>query len=405
VVEQLSGAGAPRKRRRRWPWIFLLLLLIIGFAVWRHHGAGHAAYAPAPQAVGVAKAVSGSMPVTIEALGTVTPEATVTVLPQLSGYLTDVGFTEGQTVTKGQYLAQIDPRPYQVQLEEYEAQKAKDEATLGQAKSDLSRYVTLQLQNSISAQQVTDQKFLVAQDAATVQVDQANIDTAKLDLAYCHITAPVAGLVGLRLVDPGNYVTSGSSTGIAVITTMQPMTVIFAVPQTELGSVLARMQSGATLTASAYSSDDTTKIADGTLTALSNQVDTSTGTVNLRATFANTNNALFPNEFVNIHLLVDTLQNAVLVPAPAVQTGAPGAYVYVVNPDETVSVQNVTTGVTDGTNTVITKGLRPGETVVTDGVDRLSDGMKVTIAGPPPTMGAPKHHHHHWSGQPPPAGP
>jgi len=405
VVEPVSGAGAPRKRRRRWPWILLILLIIIGIAVWRHQGASHAAFAPAPQAVGVAKAISGSMPVTIEALGTVTPEATVTVLPQLSGYLTEVAFSEGQTVTQGQFLAQIDPRPYLVQLEEYTAQKARDAAILAQARSDLSRYVTLQSQNSISAQQVADQKFLVAQDAATVQIDQANMDTAKLDIGYCHITAPVGGLVGLRLVDPGNYVTSSSTTGIAVITTMQPMTVIFAVPQTELGSVLARLQGGATLTASAYSSDDTTKIADGTLTALSNQVDTSTGTVNLRATFANTNNALFPNEFVNIHLLVDTLQNAVLVPAPAVQTGAPGAYVYVVNPDETVSVQTVTTGVTDGTNTVITKGLSAGETVVTDGVDRLADGMKVTIAGPAPTMGAKKHHRHQWSGQPPPAGP
>jgi len=401
VVEPLSGAGAPRTRRRRWPWLLLILLVVIGIAVWRHHGAARPAFAAAPQAVGVAKAVSGSMPVTIEALGTVTPEATVTVLPQLSGYLTDVGFTEGQTVTKGQFLAQIDPRPYQVQLEQYQAQKAKDEATLGQAKSDYARYLTLQSQNSISAQQVTDEKFLVAQDEATVQVDQANIDTARLDLAYCHITAPVAGLLGLRLVDPGNYVTSGSTTGIAVITTMQPTTVIFAVPQTELGAVLARLQAGATLTASAYSSDDATKIADGTLTAVSNQVDTSTGTVNLRATFDNNNNALFPNEFVNLHLLVDTLQNAVLVPAPAVQTGAPGAYVYVVNPDETVSVQNVTTGITDGTNTVITKGLSAGETVVTDGVDRLADGMKVTIAGPAPTMGATKHHRHHWSGQPP----
>ncbi len=344
------------------------------------------------------------MPVTLEALGTVTPQATVTVLPQLSGYLTQVAFTEGQSVSQGQFLAQIDPRPYQVQLEEYQASQAKDAATLAQARSDLSRYETLQRQNSISAQQVTDQEFLVQQDAAAVQVDQANIDTAKLDLAYCHITAPVAGMVGLRLVDPGNYVTSGSTTGIAVITTMQPMTVIFAVPQTELQPVLARLQAGATLTASAYSSDDTTKIADGALSAVGNQVNTSTGTVNLRAIFPNTNNALFPNEFVNIHLLVDTLQNAVLVPSPAVQTGAPGSYVYLVNPDKTVSVQTVTTGVTDGTNTVITKGLQAGDTVVIDGVDRLTDGMKVTIAGPPPTAGAmTKRHHHHSQGQPPPA--
>jgi multidrug efflux system membrane fusion protein len=231
---------------------------------------------------------------------------------------------------------------------------------------------------------VADQRFLVQQDAATVQVDQANIDSAKLDLAYCHITAPVAGKVGLRLVDPGNYVTSGSTTGLAVITTITPITVIFSIPQTELAPVLARAGSGAVLTASAWSSDDATKIADGTLTAISNQVDTSTGTVNLRATFPNMNAALFPNEFVNIHLLVDTLQNATLVPSPAVQDGAPGTYVYVVNPDDTVSVQTITTGPTDGTNTVITKGVKPGDVVVTDGVDRLKDGAKITIAGPAP---------------------
>jgi multidrug efflux system membrane fusion protein len=374
------------KRRRGWIIGAIILLIAVMF-YWMHHGAAPPR-AKAAQAVGVAKAVSGSMPETLEALGTVTPLATVTVLPQLSGYLTQVAFTEGETVTAGQFLAEIDPRPYQVDLEQYTAQQAKDLASLAQARSDLARYEILERQDSISLQTVADQRFLVAQDAATVQVDQANIDSAKLDLAYCHITAPVAGLVGLRLVDPGNYVTSSSSTGLAVITTMSPMTVIFSVPQTELGQVLARKQAGAVLTASAYSSDDTTKIADGTLTAIGNQVDTSTGTVNLRATFANTDSALYPNEFVNIHLLVDTLQNATLVPSPAVQDGAPGSYVYVVQPDDTVKVQAVTAGITDGTNTVITKGLSPGDTVVVDGVDRLSDGMKVSIASEPATSSA-----------------
>jgi multidrug efflux system membrane fusion protein len=391
------------RRRRRW-WIVAAVLLVIAVIfILKHHGAAPVRAKPV-QAVGVAKAVTGSMPETLEALGTVTPLATVTVLPQLSGYLTQVAFTEGQTVTKGQFLAEIDPRPYQVTLEQYTAQQAKDMASLGQARSDLNRYLILQRQDSISAQTVADQRFLVAQDAATVQVDQANIDSAKLNLAYCHITAPVSGLVGLRLVDPGNYVTSSSSTGLAVITTMSPMTVIFSVPQSELGQVLAARQSGATLTASAYSSDDTTKIADGTLTAIGNQVDTSTGTVNLRATFANTNSALYPNEFVNIHLLVDTLQNATLVPAPAVQDGAPGSYVYLVQPNDTVKVQVVKTGPTDGTNTVITDGLQPGDVVVTDGVDRLADGMKVSIAGKngaaPTWPAGMKHRHHHWQ-QPP----
>ncbi len=407
MSEVTSGAGAPRKRLRRWLFVLLLILAIIVVVGYLKHqgagaGGGKRGFAGAPQAVGVAKAVSGAMPVTLEALGTVTPEATVTVVPQLSGYLTQVAFTEGQTVTAGQFLAQIDPRPYQVQLEQYQATQAKDAATLAQARSDLARYETLNRQNSISAQQVSDQQFLVKQDAAAVQVDQANIDTAKLDLVYCHITSPVAGLIGLRLVDPGNYVTSGSTTGIAVVTTLAPMSVIFAVPQTQLQPILARLQAGATLTASAYSSDDTTKIADGTLTAVGNQVNTSTGTVNFRATFPNTDNVLFPNEFVNIHLLVDTIQNATLVPSQAVQTGAPGAYVYVVNADDTVSVQDVTAGTTDGTNTVITKGVRPGDVVVIDGVDRLADGMKVTVpAGttPPAGSGAEHHRHHHaWSG-------
>jgi multidrug efflux system membrane fusion protein len=368
------------KRRRRWWIVAALILVIAAIAIWKHHSGAKPMRGMAPVAVGVATAVSGSMPETVEALGTVTPLATVTVLPQLSGYLTQVAFTEGETVAQGQFLAQIDPRPYQVSLEQYTAQQAKDAASLAQARSDLARYETLERQDSISLQTAADQRFLVAQDAATVQVDQANIDSAKLNLAYCHITSPVAGLIGLRLVDPGNYVTASSTTGIAVITTMQPMTVIFAIPQSELGQVLARKLAGATLAASAFSGDDSTKIADGTLTAISNQVDTSTGTVNLRATFANGNDALFPNEFVNVHLLVDTLRNTVLVPSPAVQDGAPGSYVYLVQPDHTVKARTVTTGPTDGTNTVITKGISPGDVVVIDGIDRLKDGMKVTIA-------------------------
>lgn len=395
--------GTTSKPKKRWRWvIFIIIILALGlFTYWRHKGSSSTFHMMAGQAVGVAKVVTGSMPETLSALGTVTPNATVTVLPQLSGYLTEVAFSEGETVTKGQFLAQIDPRPYQVLLEQYTAQQAKDKATLAQAKSDLARYELLQRQDSISAQQVADQKFLVTQDAATVQVDQAQIDTAQLDLSYCHITAPVAGKVGLRLVDPGNYVTSGSTTGIAVVTTIAPITVIFSIAQTELAPVLTQMQAGQTLVAIAYSSDDTTKIADGALTAVDNQVDTSTGTVKLRATFANENATLFPNEFVNIHLTVDTLQNAILVPSPAVQTGAPGSYVYVVKPDNTVSVQVVTTGTADGTNTVITKGLSPGDIVVTDGVDRLSDGAKVTIVTAEAPSGAANNSAHKKNSQKP----
>lgn len=369
-----------KTKRRRWLWLGLVVLAIAVAVYVRHSGAAKTRHGRAPQRVGVARVITGPMPETVAALGTVTPITTVVVLPQLSGYLTKVEFTEGQEVTKGQFLAQIDPRPYQVQLEQYQGQQAKDRALLNQAKSDLDRYETLQRKNSISAQQVSDQQFLVLQDQAALRIDQANIDTAKLNLNYCHITAPVAGKVGLRLVDPGNYVTPGSSTGIAVITTIAPITVIFSIPQTELGPVLARMRAGATMTAAAYTSDDATKIAEGKLTAVDNQVDTGTGTVKLRATFANTDKALFPNEFVNIHLLVNTLQHATLVPSPAVQTGTPGSYVYLVKPNDTVAVQKVTTGPTDGTYTVITNGLQAGDMVVTDGVDRLSDGAKIAIA-------------------------
>jgi multidrug efflux system membrane fusion protein len=402
VVEPVVRRRGIKKR-----WIFAaLLLLLIAFICYRHSGSSTKAHAPAPQAVGVAKAVAGSMPVTLDELGTVTPLATVTVLPQISGYLTQVAFTEGENVTQGQFLAQVDPRPYQIALEQYQASLAKDEAALAQARSDLARYHQLAAQDSISAQQVADQEFLVQQDEAATQVDQANIDNEKLNLVYCHITSPVAGRIGLRLVDPGNYVTSGSSTGLAVVTTISPTTVEFSVAQADLAPVLVRLGQGATLTATAYASDDSTKLEDGVLSAVDNQMDTSTGMVKLRATFANADGALFPNEFVNVHLLVNTLTDATLVPSPAVQSGAPGSYVYVVNPDDTVSVQNVTTGPTDGTNTVITKGVSPGDVVVTDGVDRLSDGAKVTVAITPTSApsgqgkGKGRHHHKHgdWAG-------
>ena len=368
------------RRKKRW-YVLGAVILLAAFIWWRHSG-NKAGHAMAPPTVGVATAFTGDMPVKLDELGTVTPIATVTVLPQISGYLTKVGFTEGEDVKKGQFLAQIDQRPYEIQLEQYRAAYAKDMAVLAQARSDLARYEKLATQDSISAQQVADQRYLAQQEAAAVQADQANIDSAKLDLVYCHITSPVDGRVGLRLVDPGNYVTASSSTGLVVITTMQPTTVIFSVAQGNLSPVLERLAQGAKLTVTAYASDDTTKLEEGTLTAVDNQVNTSTGMVKLRATFANTNERLFPNEFVNVHLLVNTLHNAVLVPSNAVQTGAPGTYVYVVEPDNTVHVQPVTTGPSNATDIVITKGLKLGDEVVVDGIDRLSEGMKVQVSSP-----------------------
>ncbi len=333
-----------------------------------------------PQVVTAAAATLGEMPVILSELGTVTPVATVTVLPQLSGYLTAVGYREGQDVEKGQFLAQIDPRQYEISKQQAEAQLAKDEAALAQARSDLTRYSQLNERKSIAEQTYVDQKFLVQQDEAAIKSDKANIAQFELDLAYCRITAPVSGRVGLRLVDPGNYVTASSQPGIAVITTMKPTTVEFTVPQNALAQVLQRVNSGAKLPVTAYRSDNSTLVATGTLYAVNNQMATSTGTVSLRATFPNDDEALFPSEFVNVKLLVDTLQNAVLVPTPAVQSGAPGDYVYLVNANNTVSVHKVTLGPSDGKHTVIASGLAAGNTVVTDGMDRLSDGAQIKVA-------------------------
>lgn len=358
--------------------VIVLVLLALGIVhLLRHKEPRRGA---APQVVTVAAATLGDMPQTLSELGTVTPVATVTVLPQLSGYLTAVGYREGQDVEKGQFLAQIDPRQYEIGKQQAEAQLAKDRASLAQARSDLARYAQLNERKSIAEQTYVDQEFLVQQDEAAVKADIANIAQFALDLIYCHITSPVAGRVGLRLVDPGNYVTASSQPGIAIITTMKPTTVEFTVPQNSLGTVLQRFNSGATLAVTAYSSDNTRLIGTGSLYAINNQMATSTGTVTLRATFANDDEALFPNEFVNITLLVDTLHGAILVPTPAVQSGAPGDYVYLVKPGNTVSVHKVTLGPNDGKHTVIRSGLAAGDTVVTDGMDRLSDGAKIEVA-------------------------
>jgi len=380
---------APPRRSRRRP-IVIALIVIVLIALVVVHLATRKKPKPevAPIVVTVSAATTGSMPVVLSELGTVTPTATVTVLPQLSGYLTEVGYHEGQEVQKGQFLAQIDPRQYQISKQQAEAQLAKDRASLAQARADLARYTQLNEHKSIAQQTFEDQQFLVAQDEAAIKSDIANIAQFDLDLTYCRITAPVAGKVGLRLVDPGNYVTASSSTGIVVITTIKPTTVQFTVPQDSLATVVQRLNAGAALPVTAYSSDNTRELATGTLYAVSNQMTTSTGTVTLRARFDNDDEALFPNEFVNVKLLVDTMQNAVLVPTAAVQTGAPGDFVYLVNANNTVSVHKVKIGPSDGKNTVIVSGLAQGNTVVTDGTDRLNDGAKIQPAKPRAASGA-----------------
>jgi multidrug efflux system membrane fusion protein len=365
--------------------VIAVLLVLVLVRLFSHGSPAHGA---APQVVKVAQATSGDMPETLTELGTVTPIATVTLQPQLSGYLTDVGYREGEDVTKGQFLAQIDPRQFEIDLQQAQAQLLKDQAALAQARSDLARFHQLRAQSAIAEQIVTDQEFTVQQDEAQIKTDQASIAQFRLDLVYCHITAPVAGRVGLRLVDPGNFVTASSSTGIVVITTMKPTTVEFTVAQNDLDKVIERFNSDAKLPVTAYSSDNTRKIATGTLYAISNQMATSTGTVTLRASFPNDDEALFPSEFVNVQLLVDTLNRAVLVPTPAVLSGAPGDYVYLANADHTVSVRKITLGPSDGKNTAILSGLSVGDTVVIDGTDRLSDGAKISLAGADTAAGA-----------------
>ncbi len=371
-------------RRRRAAWILagvigaLVVVVLIRLLTSKPPPRG-----AAPQVVEVARAGEGSMPEILTELGTVTPIATVTVLPQLSGYLTRVGYREGEDVKAGQFLAQIDPRQYEIDLRQAQAQLRKDHAVLAQGRSDLARYARLRAKRAIAEQTFADQQFAVAQQEAQIATDEATVAQYRLDIEYCHITAPVAGRVGLRLVDPGNFVTASSSPGIVVITTMRPTTVEFTVAQNDLAKVLKRFETGAKLTVTAYSSDGSRPIAAGTLYAIGNQMGTSTGTVTLRAKFANRDEALFPNEFVNVRMLVDTLAHVVLVPTPAVLSGAPGDYVFLVDANRTVSAHKVTVGPSDGKETAILSGLSPGEEVVVDGTDRLSDGAKISIAAPP----------------------
>jgi membrane fusion protein, multidrug efflux system len=372
----------PGHPRLRWAGA-LLVAILIGFVAVHLFIAKPARRSAEPEVVEVARATRGQMPVILNELGTVTPTATVTVVPNqaVSGYLTEVPFREGQDVTKGQLLAQIDPQPYEVLKQQAQAQLGKDQATLAQARADLAIYEQLEKQKSIAVQTYTDQKYLVEQDAAAVRIDQANIAQYALDIRYCHVTAPVTGRVGLRLVDPGNYITGSSSTGLAVVTTMKPTTVEFTVAQNDLEKVVERFNaSGMKLSVTAFSSDGTRKLGSGLLYALSNQMTPSTGTVTLRATFPNTDEALFPNEFVNVQLLVETLSGALLVPTPAILSGAPGNYVYLVNKNNTVAVRKVTIGPSDGRNTVISSGLSLGDTVAVNGTDRLSDGARIRIA-------------------------
>lgn len=376
----------PRLRRL----VILIVLIAIGPGTgwywWAHRApqpASRGATAQAaPQPVGAATIDKGDVRIVLNELGTVTPLATVTVKTQINGQLVDVAFKEGQVVKKGDFLAQIDPRPFQVTLEQAQGQLAHDQGLLQQAQTNLKRFQTLGRQDSIAQQQVDDQRYLVAQDIGTVQSDQAQVDSANLNLTYCHIVSPIEGQIGLRQVDAGNYVQTSDANGVVVITQMQPISVIFSVPEDNLPDIIQRLHTGATLSVEAYDRANVHKLATGQLGTLDNQIDTTTGTLKLRAMFDNPDELLYPNQFVNARLLVNTMQDTVRVPVPAVQRGEPGTFVYVINADNTVSVRAVKLGPTDGGYAAVLSGLQPGDRVVTDGTDRLRDGAAVTVPAP-----------------------
>jgi membrane fusion protein, multidrug efflux system len=333
----------------------------------------------APQPVGAATVSKGDIDITLNGLGTVTPLATVTVQTQINGQLVGIGFKEGQIVKKGDFLAQIDPRPYQVALEQAEATLLRDLALLQGAKIDLARYQKLAKQNSIAQQQADDQLYLVKQYEGTVKLDQAAIDNAKLNLVYCHIVSPVTGKVGLRLVDVGNYIQTTATTGITVLTELQPITVVFPVAQDFLPEIQKRTASGAKLPVTAYDRSGAMKLGEGTLFAIDSQIDPTTGTVKFKAEFDNDDLALFPQQFVNTQLLIDTLKDVVISPTAAIQRGAPGTFVFKILPDNKVAVTKVKLGPVQGERVAVLSGLSVGDKVVVDGADRLRDGSVVAI--------------------------
>ncbi|MCC7347760.1 MAG: MdtA/MuxA family multidrug efflux RND transporter periplasmic adaptor subunit [Variibacter sp.] len=388
-VRPAAPSASPRRgsRWRKFFW-FLVLLAIAGAVGWRLYDrpepqrpAGRFA-GGGPMPVLVAPAQAGDIDITLSALGTVTSLATVTVRTQISGQLVRVAYQEGQSVNKGDLLAEIDARPYEAALKQAQGQLARDQALLEGAKVDLARYRRLAAQNAVARQQLDTQEALVAQYEGTVAADQALVQTAQLNLDYCRILAPISGRVGLRPVDQGNYVTPGDASGIVVITQLKPISVMFTLPEDSLQSVLRRVNAGARLPVSAFDRGGANKIADGVLRTVDNQIDTATGTVKLRAEFANDEQTLYPNQFVNVRLLVDTLKDMIVVPTSAVLRGVPGTFVYLVNADETVSVRKVEVGPVDRGRTLIRSGLAAGDRVVVDGSDKLRDGAKIVLRGP-----------------------
>jgi membrane fusion protein, multidrug efflux system len=381
--------NAPAPKRRRWLGIAIVVIAAAALG-WYFYGPQRAPQQTRPNQGGivmpvvVAPAVTGDIDITINALGTVTSLATVTIRSQISGYLTRVAYTEGQAIRKGDLLAEIDSRQYELALQNAEGALARDQAMLQSSELDLKRYQDLAKTNAIPRQQLDQQTALVAQNRGNVLSDHAQIETQKLNIAYCHIVAPITGRAGLRLVDPGNYVTAGDATGVVVLTQLQPISVIFTVAEDNVPQIVKRIRAGASLPATAFDRAGVVKLATGELKTLDNQIDTTTGTLKLRAVFANEDEGLFPNQFVNVQLLVDVLHDATVMPTSAIQRGAPGTFVYLVNADNTVAVKPVTLGPANGERIAIQSGLSPGDRVVIDGADKLRNGARVVPRNPNP---------------------
>ncbi|MGD0298472.1 MAG: MdtA/MuxA family multidrug efflux RND transporter periplasmic adaptor subunit [Bryobacteraceae bacterium] len=388
VTRRSPGHGQPRKKSRFWVWFLVILVIALSsyYLVQRNSQkatATKSAARPPARAIPVvtASAARGSMGVFLNGLGAVTAFNTVTIRTRVDGELIKVAFEEGQLVHAGDLIAKIDPRPYQVQLEQAEGQMARDEATLNNAKVDLNRYQVLMAQDAIPKQQLDTQVATVRQSEGAIKSDQATIDSAKLQLVYCDIHSPLSGRIGLRMVDQGNMVHAADVNGLAAITQLQPIAVIFNIAEDHLPAVTQKMRAGAKLPVEAWDRDMKKKLATGILLTIDNQVDQTTGTVRFKASFPNEDDTLFPNQFVNARLLLDTKRNVVIVPAAAVQRSPDSMYVYVVKSDNTVEVRNIVSSLTEGDQSAIDSGLEPGDTVVIDGVDKLQPGARVSESG------------------------